>query len=108
MEKNIDVNENANEFDSLFLQNLMAQIPTLNEKQIQTIFTTEGPVQIIAGPGSGKTLVLVLRTLYLLMSEKAKPSEIVLTTFTEKADFELRDKFINLQRVLIIKGLYMS
>ena len=64
----------------------------LNDEQIEAITSTEGPVQIIAGPGSGKTLVLILRALYLLMSERASPSEIVLTTFTEKATFELRDR----------------
>ena len=64
----------------------------LNDDQIEAITTTEGPVQIIAGPGAGKTLVLILRTLYLLITGKASPSEIVLTTFTEKATFELRDR----------------
>ncbi len=67
----------------------------LNDDQIKAITTTEGPVQIIAGPGAGKTLVLILRTLFLLMTGKASPSEIMLTTFTVKATFELRDR-INL------------
>jgi DNA helicase-2/ATP-dependent DNA helicase PcrA len=64
----------------------------LNDDQVEAITSTDGPVQIIAGPGAGKTLVLILRTLYLLMSGKASPSEIILTTFTEKATFELRDR----------------
>ena len=61
------------------------------EKQ-KAVFETDGPTLIIAGPGTGKTYTLVLRTLYLILSGKAKPSEIVLTSFTEKSSFELRDR----------------
>ena len=61
------------------------------EKQ-KAVFETDGPTLIIAGPGTGKTYTLVLRTLYLILSGKAKPSEIILTTFTEKSAFELRDR----------------
>jgi len=61
------------------------------EKQ-RAIFETDGPTLIIAGPGTGKTYMLALRTLYLILSGKAKPSEIVLTSFTEKSAFELRDR----------------
>ncbi|HIE27856.1 TPA: ATP-dependent helicase, partial [Candidatus Poribacteria bacterium] len=41
--------------------------PMLNDDQKAAIKATDGPVQIIAGPGSGKTFVLVLRTLYILL-----------------------------------------
>src|SRR4030066_925652 len=61
------------------------------EKQ-KAVFDTDGPTLIIAGPGTGKTYTLVLRTLYLILSGKAKPSEIILTTFTEKSAYELRDR----------------
>lgn len=64
----------------------------LNEAQREAVARTDGPLLIIAGPGSGKTLVLVVRTLNILLQEKAKPQEIVLCTFTEKASFELRDR----------------
>ncbi|GHT78481.1 hypothetical protein FACS1894130_05130 [Spirochaetia bacterium] len=63
-----------------------------NEDKYNAVFNTEGPTLIIAGPGTGKTYTLVLRTLYLILSGRAKPSEIVLTTFTEKSAFELRDR----------------
>ena len=53
---------------------------------------SEGVMVITGGPGTGKTYTLVLRTLYLILTEKAKPSEIVLTSFTEKSAFELRDR----------------
>lgn len=64
----------------------------LNAAQLDAIAATEGPVLIVAGPGAGKTLTLVRRTLHLLEHGLAEPSEIVLCTFTEKAAFELRDR----------------
>lgn len=53
---------------------------------------SDGPLLIIAGPGSGKTQVLVWRTLNLLLTEKATPAEILVCTFTEKSAYELRDR----------------
>jgi len=70
----------------------------LNDDQIEIIKTVDGPLLVIAGPGTGKTQTIVLRTLYLLMTGKAKPEEIILTTFTEKAAFELRDRISQLAR----------
>ena len=86
------------------LKTIQDLIPDLNNEQLDAITSTEGPVLIIAGPGTGKTLVLVLRTLYLLLSKKASPSEIVLTTFTEKAAFELRDRISQIAKKLRFKG----
>jgi len=82
---------------------ILTIFPDLNEQQENAIFETEGPLLIIAGPGTGKTLVLVLRTVYLILSGKAEPSEIILTTFTEKAAFELRDRISEVIRKLGIK-----
>ncbi len=79
-------------------------IPSLNDDQIEAITTTDGPLLIIAGPGTGKTLTLVARTLYLLISEKAQPDEIILTTFTEKAAYELRDRISQLARKINYQG----
>jgi DNA helicase-2/ATP-dependent DNA helicase PcrA len=74
--------------------------PSLNEDQIKAITAVDGPLLIIAGPGTGKTLTIVLRTLYLLISGKAKPEEIILTTFTEKAAYELRDRISQISKKL--------
>lgn len=71
---------------------ILSRFSSLNPEQRRIVETTEGPVLIIAGPGSGKTFSLVLRTLNLLCLGKAKPSEIVVCTFTEKAALELRDR----------------
>lgn len=64
----------------------------LNVEQQRAVQTTEGPVLLIAGPGAGKTLTLVRRTLHLITSGLAKPREIVLCTYTEKASLEIRDR----------------
>ena len=66
--------------------------PDLNTAQRKIIGHVNGPLLVIAGPGSGKTYSIVLRALNLLLLEKAKPKEIVLCTFTEKAAFEMRDR----------------
>lgn len=85
------------------LSEIVELFPSLNKEQQKAITTTEGPLLLIAGPGTGKTLVLVLRTLYLIKTGKALPSEIVLTTFTEKAAFELRDRVSQISRKLKMK-----
>ena len=59
-----------------------------NEKQRQAIRETEGPVLMIAGPGTGKTFTLVKRLAYLVINKDVKPSEIMVVTFTEKAGKE--------------------
>lgn len=60
-----------------------------NEEQKRAIMTTEGPVLIIAGPGTGKTYTLVKRISYLVFEKNIKPSSIMVVTFTEKAAKEL-------------------
>ena len=64
----------------------------MNNSQREIVAHSEGPLLVIAGPGSGKTFSLVLRTLNLLLLEKARPKEVLITTFTEKAAYELRDR----------------
>lgn len=71
---------------------ILARYPQLSEAQRAVVGHTEGPLLVIAGPGSGKTHSLVLRALTLLLLGKASPRELVLCTFTEKAAFEMRDR----------------
>jgi DNA helicase-2/ATP-dependent DNA helicase PcrA len=61
-------------------------------EQLEAIASVDGPQLLIAGPGSGKTEVLVLRTLYLMLVKKIDPSRIVVCTYTEKAAASLRDR----------------
>ncbi|MCL2137930.1 MAG: ATP-dependent helicase [Treponema sp.] len=64
---------------------------TPNEPQREAILYAEGPLFLTAGPGSGKTRVLLWRTLNLLVYHDVKPEEIFLATFTEKAATQLKD-----------------
>jgi len=75
--------------------NSLLILEDLNEDQCRAAETLEGPLLIIAGPGSGKTHTLVRRTLNIIESGLARPEEIVLCTFTEKAALELRDRTRN-------------
>lgn len=64
-------------------------IPGPNLAQLEAISTTSGPVQIIAGPGSGKTFTLVERIAELIAKEGAAPENLLVVTFTDKAAQEL-------------------
>lgn len=62
-----------------------------NEKQREAILHTDGPLFLPAGPGSGKTRVLLWRVINLIVNHAVAPKEIYLATFTEKAALQLRD-----------------
>lgn len=67
-------------------------ISKLNKQQQQAALKTEGPLLILAGAGSGKTTVLVSRTGYILSKKLAKPEEVMILTFTNKAARELKHR----------------
>lgn len=60
-----------------------------NPQQQEAIHTTEGPLLIIAGPGSGKTFTLVERIYHLISEKNIQPEQLFVSTFTEKAAAEL-------------------
>ncbi|MGL5510145.1 MAG: UvrD-helicase domain-containing protein, partial [Microcoleaceae cyanobacterium] len=66
-----------------------------NPDQLQAIQTTEGPVLIIAGPGSGKTFTLVERIVFLITERKIAPESLFVVTFTDKAARELTTRISN-------------
>lgn len=66
-----------------------------NPHQLEAILTTDGPVLIIAGPGSGKTFTLVERIVYLITHKGVAPESLLVVTFTDKAARELTTRISN-------------
>lgn len=83
-----------------------------NDEQKSAVTYTNGPLLIIAGPGTGKTFTLVKRIAYLVLEKNIEPSAIMVVTFTEKAARELitriSDEFINANCDVNIGEMYIG
>jgi DNA helicase-2/ATP-dependent DNA helicase PcrA len=67
----------------------------LTDAQQRAVLATEGPLLIIAGPGSGKTHTLVERVAHLIIDQGVPPEALLVSTFTEKAAAELLTRITN-------------
>lgn len=74
------------------MSNLQERISNLNPEQQQAVMKVEGPVLVVAGPGTGKTQVLALRIANILQTTDAKASNILCLTFTESGVLAMRKR----------------
>ncbi len=70
----------------------------LNEFQRRAVEYTDGPVLVLAGPGSGKTATIIERIKYLVTHQKSQPGKILVVTFTKLAATEMKNRYCDLMK----------
>ena len=70
----------------------------LNDSQREAAAHVNGPMIVLAGPGSGKTMVITHRVRHLIRQAGVNPSEILVVTFTRAAADEMRQRFVSLMK----------
>ena len=74
----------------------LAEYQQLNKEQKQAVDTTEGPVMVIAGAGTGKTQTIALRIANILNKTQTNPNNILALTFTENAALNMRSRLLSI------------
>ena len=75
--------------------NLEKSLKNLNKKQKEAVLNTDGVILIVAGPGSGKTMILTTKIAYLICEKGINPNNILALTFTNKAANEMKTRINN-------------
>ncbi len=88
----------------------MDLLSTLNERQRDAVVSTEGPLLILAGAGTGKTMALTYRIVYLIQAMGIDPGQILAVTFTNKAAGEMKERIGKLvgEGSLVAAGTFHS
>ena len=73
----------------------------LNEAQCEAVMHGKGPALVVAGPGSGKTTVIIRRLLYLVYERKVPAEKILVITYTKEAALSMQEKFYEQQKQFI-------
>jgi DNA helicase-2/ATP-dependent DNA helicase PcrA len=81
---------------SIFEQQFQKRYESLNKKQQEAVDTLDGPVLVVAGPGSGKTELLSLRVGNILRQGFVSPHNILCLTFTENGALNMRERLASL------------
>jgi len=77
-------------------QKISLDFSTLNKEQLEAVTTIDGPVLIIAGPGTGKTTILTYRIAHILKVTDTRPQSILAMTFTEAGVYAMKSKLTQL------------